>query len=67
MTKTDRINYLKKRIAMIQRDLDKIGFDTPLQYGRGTQRLGHAQKKRDGLAQDKFKVRQELNDLGVEL
>jgi len=67
MTKKDRINYLKKRLAKIQKELDKIGFDTPLQYGRGTQRLGHAQKKRDGLAKEKFKIRMELNDLGVEV
>ena len=52
---------------MIQRELDKIGFDTALKYGRGTQRLGHAQKKRDGLAQDKVRIRRELNELGVEL
>lgn len=54
---------LEKRLAKIEKELDKIGFDTPLKYGFGTQRLGHAQRRRDMLAQEKFKLICKLNDL----
>lgn len=58
-----KLNKLKKRLKKVESELDKIGFDTPLNYGMGTQRLGHAHKRRDGLAQEKFKLRQQIEEL----
>ncbi len=67
MKKEKQIQNLLKRLERVQKELGKIGIDTPLQYGRGTQRLGHSQKKRDGLAQEKFQIRMKLDELGVEI
>ena len=61
------IKRLKAEYNSITKELDKIGFDTPLKYGLGTQRLGHAKNKREQLAIRKSFVINELYDLGIEL
>jgi len=59
----NRIEQINKELSKIEKELDKIGIATPLTHGFGTQRLGHAQKKREGLAQRQFKLRSELYEL----
>lgn len=61
------IKKLKLELEKIDKQLEKIGFNTPLTYGLGTQRLGHANNKREQLAVRKSFIRNELYYLGIEI
>ena len=66
-SKESIIKNLKKDSVKINKELEKIGFDTPLTYGFGTQRLGHAKNKKEQLSIRKSFIRNELFDLGIEI
>ena len=57
------LEQAKRKLKKVQEELDKIGIDTAQNYGWGTQRLGHAQRKREELAKEKFKLRQLIDEL----
>ena len=46
-----------------EKELDKMPIESAFTLGRGTQRLGHAMKKREGLAQRKFKLIQQIEEI----
>ena len=67
LTLSKEAQKIVDKINKIDEKLDKIGFDTALNYGWGTQRLGHAQKKADGLASERNRLRDQLYDFGYEM
>lgn len=54
---------LKAELAKVEKELDEMPISSALTLGRGTQRLGHAMKKREGLAQRKFKLIQQIEEI----
>ena len=67
LTLSKEAQKIVDKINKIDEKLDKIGFDTALNYGWGTQRLGHAKKKADGLASERNRLRDQLYDYGYEM
>ena len=58
-----RLNELKARLVRVERELNNTPIFSALTLGRGTQRLGHAMKKREGLAQQRFNLKKEIERL----
>lgn len=57
------LKKLKAELAKVERELDEMPISSALTLGRGTQRLGHVMKKREGLAQRKFKLIQQIEEI----
>lgn len=57
------LKKLKTELAKVEKELDEMPISSALTLSRGTQRLGHAMKKREGLAQRKFKLIQQIEKI----
>lgn len=60
---SEEMKELKAKLAKVERELDNMPMASALTLGRGTQRLGHAMKKREGLAQRKFNLIQQIEEI----
>lgn len=58
-----KLTLLKKRLALLQGELDKMGVNSASNLCRGTQKLEYSIKKRDALVMEKIELIKQINKI----